>query len=238
MPYDDVTVSGGDVLPLIADLTQKNPGRKVFLEHEVKGLLGEMGLHVPEGIFIGREGSWPDTARLRYPLVAKVSSGKIVSKSDVHGVRTGVPDEKTLRGAVDELMRIDGAEGVLIEEMAPQGVEVIVGGVMDAQFGPVMMFGLGGIFVELFKDVSFGLAPLSHDEALRLVKEVKGYRLLEGYRGRPRVDVEELAGIIITVSRLMATGLVEEVDLNPIALYPDGTLVLDAKMSVFLSQKP
>ncbi len=70
------------------------------------------------------------------------------------------------------------------------------------------------------------------------MKEVKGYRLLEGYRGRPRVDVEELAGIIITVSRLMATGLVEEVDLNPIALYPDGTLVLDAKMSVFLSQKP
>ncbi len=232
MPYDDVAASGESVLPLIADFIRKNRGRKVFLEHEVKGLLADMGLRVPDGIFIGREGPWPRTIQLRYPLVAKVASRKIVSKSDVQGVRTGIPDEKTLREAVEDLMRIDGAEGVLAEEAAPQGVEVIVGGVLDPQFGPVMMFGLGGIFVELFKDVSFGLAPLSHDEAIRLVKEVKGSRLLEGYRGRPRVDLEGLIGILMAVSGVMATGLVEEVDLNPVALYPDGAIILDAKMSV------
>ncbi|MDA8241309.1 MAG: acetate--CoA ligase family protein [Nitrospiraceae bacterium] len=238
MSKDDTVASVREVPPEVIEFIEQNKGRKVFLEHEVKGILKEMGLPVPEGIYLAKGGTAETAARLGYPLVAKVSSRKIASKSDVHGVRTGIPDKKTLQKVVDELMRIDGAEGVLVEEMAPQGVEVIVGGVMDEQFGPVMMFGLGGVFVELFKDVSFGLAPLSHDEALRLVQEVRGYRLLEGFRGRPRVNVEGLAGIIITVSRLMATGLVEEVDLNPVALYPDGALVLDAKMSVFLSQKP
>jgi acyl-CoA synthetase (NDP forming) len=229
---DDGVASVRDVPPGVIEFIEQNRGRKVFLEHEVKGILREMGLPVPEGIYLAG-GDAPETeVRLGYPLVAKVSSRKIVSKSDVHGVRPGIPDEKTLREVVKELMRIDGAEGVLVEEMAPQGVEVIVGGVTDAQFGPVMMFGLGGIFVELFKDVSFGLAPLLHDEALRLVKEVKGYSLLAGYRGRPRVDLEELARILIAVSRLMATGLVAEIDLNPIALYPEGAVVLDAKMSL------
>jgi acyl-CoA synthetase (NDP forming) len=229
---DDGVASVRDVPPGVIEFIEQNRGRKVFLEHEVKGILREMGLPVPEGIYLAG-GDAPETeVRLGYPLVAKVSSRKIVSKSDVHGVRPGIPDEKTLREVVKELMRIDGAEGVLVEEMAPQGVEVIVGGVTDAQFGPVMMFGLGGIFVELFKDVSFGLAPLLRDEALRLVKEVKGYSLLAGYRGRPRVDLEELARILIAVSRLMATGLVAEIDLNPIALYPEGAVVLDAKMSL------
>lgn len=235
MSHHDVSASGGNVPSLIADFIQKNPGRKVFLEHEVKGLLGEMGLPSPKGIFIGKEWPWPVTVQLRYPLVAKVSSQKIVSKSDLHGVRTGVQDEQALRTAVEELMLIDGAEGVLVEEMAPQGLEVIVGGVVDAQFGPVMMFGLGGVFVELFKDVSFGLAPLTQEESLRMVKEVKGYRLLEGYRGRPRVDIGMLADILVSVSQLMATGTIEEIDLNPIALYPTGAMVLDAKLSVFLS---
>lgn len=232
MPKDDAVASVREVPPEVVEFIEQNKERKVFLEHEVKGILKEMGLPVPEGIYLAKGGTAETAARLDYPLVAKVSSRKIASKSEVNGVRTGVSDKETLQKVVNELMRIDGAEGVLVEEMAPQGVEVIVGGVVDEQFGPVMMFGLGGVFVELFKDVSFGLAPLSHDEALRLLKEVKGYRLLEGYRGRPRVDVEGLAGIIITVSRLMATGLVEEVDLNPVALYPDGVLVLDAKMSV------
>jgi acyl-CoA synthetase (NDP forming) len=234
VPYDDVTAAGGSVPPLLTGFIQKNPGKKVFLEHEVKDLLRKMGVHVPEGIFIGRGEPLPAAVQLKYPLVAKVASRKIVSKSDVHGVRTGIGDEKTLEGVVQDLMRIDGAEGVLAEEAAPQGVEVIVGGVLDPQFGPVIMFGLGGIFVELFKDVSFGLAPLSHDEALCLVKEVKGYRLLQGYRGKPPVDIEGLIGILIAVSRLMATDLVGEVDLNPVALYPDGAIVLDAKMSLRL----
>jgi acyl-CoA synthetase (NDP forming) len=94
------------------------------------------------------------------------------------------------------------------------------------------MFGLGGIFVELFKDVSFGLAPLSMGDALKLVREVKGYRLLEGFRGRPPADIDALSAVIVKVSELMATGLIEEMDLNPVAVYSQGAMVLDAKMSV------
>jgi succinyl-CoA synthetase beta subunit len=230
--HHEAAASVKDIPSVMAAFVERNRGKKTFLEYEVKGLLGEIGLPVPKGILIEKDGPTGTVTGLGYPLVAKVSSRKIVSKSDVHGVRIGIPDEKTLREVVKDLINIDGAEGVLVEEMAPKGVEVIVGGVTDAQFGPVMMFGLGGIFVELFKDVSFGLAPLSHNEALRLVKEVRGYRLLEGYRGRPPVDLEGLVGTLIAVSRLMATDLLEEVDLNPVALYPDGALVLDAKMSL------
>jgi acyl-CoA synthetase (NDP forming) len=234
-PHRETSASDRDIRMVVAGFVEKNRGRKVFLEHEVKGLLREIGLPVPNGIFVGRDGVLPDSLQLGYPLVAKVSSQKIVSKSDLHGVRTGVRDDQTLRTAVAELMRIRDAEGVLVEEMAPQGLEVIVGGVVDAQFGPVVMFGLGGVFVELFKDVSFGLAPLTREESLRIVKAVKGYRLLEGYRGRPPADIGALADIIVSVSKLMATGNLEEIDLNPVALYPDGAMVLDAKMSARLS---
>ena len=129
-------------------------------------------------------------------------------------------------------MRIENAEGLLVEEMVPPGVEVIIGGVIDRQFGPVMMFGLGGIFTELFRDVSFGLAPLNKDDADWMINEIKGRRLLEGYRGSGSVDKEALTEILAGVSEIMATGFVEEMDLNPVSLYADGAIVLDAKMKL------
>lgn len=217
---------------MLKDFLEKNKGKTNFLEHEVKGLLKELGIPVPKGIFIGRgmADQLPERVHLPYPLVAKVSSTKIVSKSNVQGVRIGLKSEEEVRKAVAELLQIEGAEGVLIEEMAPEGVEVIVGGVVDDPFGPVIMFGLGGVFVELFKDVAFALAPLTKEDALWLIQQVKGYRLLEGYRGRPRMDLNALLGILVTVSELISTGLIKEIDLNPVSLYPEGAMVLDAKM--------
>jgi len=217
---------------MIKEFMEKNRGRKTFLEHEVKGLLKDAGLTVPRGMFIGRDEAF-SAHGLTYPLIAKVSSAAITSKSDVHGIRAEIKNESDLRKAIFELREIKNAQGVLIEETAPQGVEVIVGGVTDRQFGPVVMFGLGGIFVELFKDVSFGLAPMTAEEADLLIRQVKGYRLLEGYRGQPPVDIRALIQVIITVSNFISSGLVEEIDLNPVALYPTGAIVLDAKMSVY-----
>jgi acetyl-CoA synthetase (ADP-forming) len=221
---------------MLKEFIEKNRDRKTFLEHEVKGLFKTMGFSVPDGIFIPEDTQLSavslQLSALSYPLVAKVSSSKIASKSDVKGIRLGIKNEDELNNAVSELMQIEHAEGVLIEEMAPQGLEVIVGGVIDGQFGPIVMFGLGGVFVELFKDVAFGLAPLKKDDAIWLVKQIKGYRLLEGYRGNPPVDVDALANIIIAVSEIMATNLVKEIDLNPVALYPKGAMILDAKMSI------
>lgn len=217
---------------LIEELIRKTEGRPALLEHEVKGLLKEMGFSVPKGIFIRSGEVIPEIPALTFPLAAKVSSEKISSKSDLHGVRTGVQDFGELKIAVEELSRIESAEGVLIEEMAPAGMEVIIGGVMDSQFGPVMMFGLGGVFVELYRDVSFGLAPLSKEDTYWMIKEIKGHRLLEGYRGSVPVDKEALIEILIGTSEIMATGLVAEIDLNPVTLYAEGAMVLDAKMKL------
>ncbi len=190
-----------------------------------------MGLPVPRGIFI-KPGSVPSSAGMLYPLAAKVSAGHIISKSDVRGIRLGITNEEELKQAVAGLMGIPGAEGVLVEEMAPAGVEVIIGGIIDPQFGPVIMFGLGGVYVELFKDVAFGLAPLDEKDALWLIAQIKGRILLEGYRGSRPSDTNALVGILITISRLMAAGRIREIDLNPVAVYPAGALILDVKMSL------
>lgn len=214
----------------VKSFMEKNPGRPAFLEHEVKGLLADMGFAVPKGKYLGMDELSSELPDLTYPLVAKVSSSKITSKSNVHGVRVGIKNDGELENAVRELSRIEHAEGILIEEMAPEGLEVIVGGVIDDQFGPVVMFGLGGVFVEIFKDVAFGLAPLRIEDAGWLIKQTKGYILLKGYRGKPPVDINSLLKIIVSVSEIMATGLVNEIDLNPLSLYPEGSMTLDAKM--------
>jgi acyl-CoA synthetase (NDP forming) len=212
------------------ELRERLDKKAVFLEHEAKDLLREMGLSVPGHFFINKLSDLPEDIPLSYPLVAKVSSAGISSKSDVGGVRLGIKTSQELKKAASELLSIEDTDGVLIEEMAPPGVEAIVGGIMDPQFGPTVMFGLGGLFVELYQDVAFALAPLSEEDALWLMKQVKGYRLIEGYRtGRP-LDREALIGVIIAVSRVMETGLVQEIDLNPVALYPEGAVVLDAKI--------
>lgn len=200
------------------------------LEHEIKGMLRELGLSVPRGHFLPLGQPLPKPIGLDFPLVAKVAVPGLAGKSDVGGVRTDLRNGRDLAQAAGELSAIAGAVGVLVEEMAPAGVEVIVGGSRDPQFGPIVMFGVGGILVELYHDVAFGLAPLTDEEALRLVCQPKGARLLDGFRGRPPVDRSALVQIMVLVSKLMATGLVGEIDLNPVALYPTGAMVLDAKL--------
>lgn len=213
----------------IASFLQKNKGERAFVEHEAKRFLKNAGLPVPNGMLVGKDGYIPSSS-LAYPLAAKVSTAKITSKSDVGGIRLGLKNDAELKKAVSELLKIENAEGVLVEEMAHEGIEVIIGGVIDKQFGPVVMFGLGGVFVELFKDIAFALAPLKKEDALWLIQQVKGYKLLEGFRGKSAVDKDALVKIILTVSEIIASGHVEEIDLNPVALYPKGAMILDAKM--------
>lgn len=224
-----------------SEIKERLSVKKTMLEHEIKGLLKLMGLSVPKSVFIGKgEGAALEALEaliletgIRYPLVAKVSFSGVASKTDVGGVRAGIRGAEELKGAVSSLMRIKGAEGVLIEETAPQGAaEVIVGGIKDPQFGPVVMFGIGGLFVELYRDVAFALTPVGRQEAGRLIRRIKGHRLLEGMRGRRPSDTEALISVIEAVSEIMETGLVEELDLNPVAVYPEGALLLDAKMEL------
>lgn len=216
---------------MLSDLIEKNKGRRYLLEHDIKGFLKENGISAPNGVFIENIGQIPLASHLTYPLVAKVSSSRISSKSDINGVRLCIRGEDDLKKAVSDLLELQDAEGALIEEMAPAGIEVIVGGAVDCQFGPVVMLGMGGILVELFRDIAFALAPVKREEAQWLISQLKGSRLLEGYRGYGPADTEALISVIVKVSEFMATGLIEEIDLNPVAVYPQGAFVLDAKMA-------
>jgi len=218
-------------LKTIEDFLESHKGKKAFLEHEVKGMLKGIGFPVPKGIFFSGNQYFFPLPNLAFPLVAKVSSSQIVSKGDVRGVRVDIKSEDELKAVAQELSAIDHAEGILVEEMSPDGVEVIIGGIIDDQFGPVVMFGLGGASVELFKDVAFALAPLTKGDAVWLISQIKGYPLLKGFRGRPPVDMETLLNIVTAVSEIIGTGLIKEVDLNPVMLYHNGAMVLDAKMS-------
>lgn len=219
-----------DILQKI--LATRKLGSPSLLESEVKGLLAELGVPVPRGVFIPAGEACPALSGLSFPLVAKVAAPAIASKSDVGGVRLGIRDSDALATAVAELQAIDGSVGVLVEEQARPGLEVIVGGAIDPQFGPVVMFGPGGLFVELFRDVAFALAPLGPDQARTLVATPKGAALLSGFRGKPAVDIGALVSIVVIVSELMGSGLIEEIDLNPVLLYPEGGVAVDAKMKL------
>jgi len=220
---------------MLNDFLRSHPGTRALPEHAVKGFLSRCGLPVPPGVFVPRGAPLPDLSPLGFPLVAKVSSSQIRSKSDVGGLRFGLADSKAVHAAIAQLMEIEQAEGVLVEEQAALGVEVIVGGITDPQFGPVLMFGLGGVFVELFHDVAFAPAPMTREDAFKLMPRVTAYRLLTGYRGKPPCDLDSLADILVIISELMATGLLEEIDLNPVTVYSRGALILDAKMLVAAS---
>ncbi|MDA8085960.1 MAG: acetate--CoA ligase family protein, partial [Nitrospiraceae bacterium] len=196
-------------------------------------MLKDLGLQVPKGVFIpaGKRISRP--RGLRFPLAVKAASPDIRSKSEARALRLGIRTEREFLHAAGELLKnVKGARGLLVEEMHEGGIEAIAGGFSDAQFGPVTMFGLGGFFVEVFRDVSFALAPTSRAEALKLASRIKGFNVLKGVRGRPAVDFDAMSRAIETVSRLIATGLIKEIDLNPVSLSPEGAVVLDAKIFV------
>ena len=180
--------------------------------------------------------------RIGFPVVLKISSPDILHKSDVGGVRVGLATPEQVRDAYDLMMlkverRLKGAHvrGAFVEKMGRRGREVILGMTRDPQFGPMLMFGLGGIFVEVMKDVTFHLAPITADEALEMLKATRSYALLRGARGQAPVDLDALAAALQRISQL-ATDYPEitELDLNPFIVGPVGSeaYVADARMSL------
>ena len=122
-------------------------------------------------------------------------------------------------------------DGFLLEEMSPRGVEVIIGGLRDPQFGPVVMFGTGGISVELMKDVSYRIAPLDKKEALEMIREVKGYPLLTGFRGSKPADIDSLSETIVKLSEiLIEIEDIKEIEINPLIVYEKGVAAVDVKV--------
>ena len=212
-------------------------GRNLY-EFEAKEVMKLIGIPTPKNKFIPIEEIGGEIeVGFDPPYVVKIVSRDIIHKTDVGGVILDVSREE-LNLAIDKLLtnvrrRAAKAriEGVLVEEMAEKGVETIVGMTRDPQFGPVVMFGLGGIFVEIYRDVSFRLAPLNIDEALDMIKEVKAYQILKGYRGYPPADLEAIADTIVKVGDLGSKFReIREIDINPLIAYPKGVLALDVRI--------
>ncbi len=175
--------------------------------------------------------------RIGYPVALKVLSPDIPHKTEAGGIRLNLCSDAAVRRAFAEIMKSARAyapraalDGVLVQEMLEPGVEAIVGITRDPVFGPAVMFGLGGILVEVLQDVSFRVAPLSRADAAEMIREVKGARLLSGVRGRAAADLKALSDVILKVSQLALdyADVIEELDINPLVVYPKGVRVADA----------
>lgn len=173
-----------------------------------------------------------------FPVVLKIVSPDVIHKSDSGGVKLGLNNATQVTKAYSEIITAikqnhPGADiqGVSVQKMVRPGVEVIIGMTKDVQFGPVLMFGLGGILVEVLKDVSFRIVPLNKRDAREMIREIKGYPLLEGYRGQEPANIPYLEDLLLKVSDFVEkTPEIKELDLNPIFAYNDGAVAVDARV--------
>lgn len=220
-------------------LQPASSAKKLLTEVEAKEMLKQAGIPVidtrlaktqKEAVALSQE--------IGYPVAMKIVSPDIIHKSDVGGVKLGLANASQVTSAYREMLssikqKMPQAkiEGVAIQKMAKPGVEIIIGMSKDAQFGPVIMFGLGGIMVEVLKDVSFRIVPLTPRDAKEMIKEIKGYSLLEGYRGQDPVDIAALEKLILQVSDFIEKNpQIEELDLNPLIANKEGIIAVDARI--------
>jgi acyl-CoA synthetase (NDP forming) len=217
----------------------RKENRTLLTEIEAKQLLEEAGIAVVETkLATSKEKAVAISEKLGFPVVMKIASVDVVHKSDAGGVKLGLKTTDQVGKAYDEIMEsIKKAfphariQGVSVQTMAKQGAEVIIGMSKDAQFGPVLMFGLGGVLVELLKDVSFRIVPLQPRDASEMIRDIKGLPLLQGYRGSDPIDIATLESMLLKVSAFVEdTPAVKELDLNPIFAYRDGAVAVDARV--------
>lgn len=218
-------------------------GRNKLLEHEAYEFLKAFDLPVPRfGLATSEDEAVKIAQRVGYPVVLKVVSPDIVHKSDVGGVKVNIASDEEVSKWFNTIMsnvraRAPGARvaGILVQEMVPQDLEVIVGSTRDPVFGPVVMFGLGGVFVEVLKDVSLRIVPLTEYDAEEMLSEIKSARILRGYRGTPPRDSKALVDIIIKVSKIMeSVEEITDIDLNPVMVFPEGkgAKIADARILI------
>lgn len=213
--------------------------QRTLSEVDAKQMLAQAGLPVVETRLAADKKAAIEAANaLGYPVALKIVSPQITHKSDAGGVKLGIASAEAAGEAFDEIvasarLAVPGAtiEGVSVQRMAEPGVEVIIGVTTDAQFGPVLMFGLGGVLVEVLKDVAFRVIPIEQRDAREMVREIQGYPLLQGHRGRPPADVAALEALLVQLSKFIEQHPeIVELDLNPVFAYPKGALAVDARI--------
>lgn len=217
-----------------------NEGRANLSLYEALNVVKAFGLPVAKFVLVK---DIDDIEKVRGalspPFVAKISSPDVIHKTDVGGIFLNIQTEEELKYTVENILenvkrRMSNAkiDGVIVQEMIKRGYEVIIGGLRDQQFGPVVAFGLGGVFVEVLKDVAFDIAPIEPEEALSLIKSIKGYRILLGYRGKPPANLESLANVLSKASQFLweYRRYIKEMDLNPVIVTSKNSYVVDSRI--------
>ena len=224
----------------------KQEKRTLLTEIESKELLKEAGIPVVDTkLATSKEEAISISKELGFPVVLKIASPDVIHKSDAGGVKLGITGADQVGNAYSD---IDSSirqgfpkakiQGVSVQTMARPGVEVIIGMSKDPQFGPVLMFGLGGVLVEILKDVSFRIVPITRKDAREMIKEIKGYPILKGYRGQEPADIPSLEQLLVKVSKFVEKySEIKELDLNPIFAYKDGAVAVDARIILDASAK-
>jgi acyl-CoA synthetase (NDP forming) len=217
----------------------RKQGRTLLTEIEAKQVLEEAGVPVSPARLAKTADEAAQVAQsLGFPIVLKIVSPQITHKSDVGGVALNLNSADEVKAAFERVVASAKKaepsatiEGVAVQRMERAGTEVIVGMTTDPQFGPVMMFGLGGVMVEILKDVAFRVVPINERDARQMIDEIKGKPLLDGYRGSEPADIGKLRELLLKVSSFIEQHPeVAELDLNPVFAYKDGAIAVDARI--------
>ena len=217
----------------------KKEGRSILTEFESKKVLKQVGIPVTETkLAKTQKEAVLLSQKVGFPVVLKIVSPDVIHKSDSGGVKLGLNNVGQVKTAYNQIIKSINQQyptavihGVSVQKMVPLGTEVIVGISKDPQFGPVIMFGLGGIFVEVLKDVSFRIVPVSQRDAQEMIQEIKGYPLLQGYRGKEPANIPALVEMILKISKLVEENpKVKELELNPIFAYAESAVAVDARI--------
>lgn len=213
--------------------------RKALLEPEAKEICRAYQMPTQEFLTAHNADEAVECSqKVTFPVVMKIISPDVLHKTDAGGVILNVNSKEEARSGYEHIISNVKAHdsnarilGVLVQHMAPKGVEVIVGGIRDAQFGPTILFGLGGIFVEVLKDVTFRVAPLSQLDEKEMVHGIRAYPILTGIRGQPASDEQAIMTILGAASRLMTEHeTIGQLDFNPVIVYPTGASIVDARI--------
>jgi len=219
----------------------KDQGRSNLLETESRELLNEYGIVLPEArLASNAQEALTAADKIGYPLAMKIVSPHIIHKSDAGGVKLNLNNSQEVQEGFEEILKSalkvttrDRIAGVLLSPMVPPGQECIIGVIRDQQFGPVVMFGLGGIFVEVLKDIAFRLAPLAQEDIDSMVREIKGYDILQGIRGEKPRDINALKDILAKLSQVAIDNPeIQEVDLNPVIVHEKGASIVDSRIVI------
>ncbi len=217
----------------------KKEGRSILTEFESKKLLKQTGIPVVETrLATNLKEVVSISHSIGFPVVLKIASPDVVHKTDSGGVKLDLKNASDVKKGYKDILNSVRKKypralihGVSVQKMARPGTEVIIGTSKDPQFGPVIMFGVGGIFVEVLKDVSFRVIPLTRKDAHEMIREIKGFPLLQGYRGKEPANIPALVGMILRISQVITENpQIRELELNPVFAYKDKALAVDARI--------